>query len=585
MSLRPSDASALATASSPSLLTALGVVYVHEKTSDGGDLYLTRFGREWSEHLQVENWYENDWFSRHKEPLRGTSAVYRVPTRLVNGVQLDLVVKNCRVGEDVPVETRALLAELNSEFNSPWEEFALVMELRQGRFGPEKLRIRTQEPLAIYMPPEVMQLWQTGRSRYKINRIRARHRGIELDILKQYKLIYRWIDGQDVVSLSQSLGFAGARLEQEMTLITQRVTEDLANKGYVVADMKPAHVIIDHVDLPGPEAVGAMADPRDRDDVDDRPWIRAFVEDGNYSMVDYELLARTPEHEEQVKQERRHRYLDDQKVRFEMTERPSHLEAVEIMGVPYIHGRVESTGGQLWVVGRNARLYDYFLPERWRKTPAWRLSHRNDLYYTLTKDRIHLVWKVSRVGERPNDPDGSERSLAKLEQGYHSPFEEFSIAHRLSQHGVPAVYVRAIYMTGTSKLEASTDRRRYASHTDLRASDGRQLLREDRNYITLRGFYNGPDGNVSAHVGDLRWPLRLSDVVARNLVPSEEATGCVSRIRAAIQDLGLDAEWLDADDLLVDMQNPTEPTRDAQGMLDVRVSNFEWIRFGREGPA
>ncbi len=566
--------------SAPSLLTALGVVYLHEKTSDGGDLYLTRFGREWKKHLQIENWYADDWFSEHKEPLCGTSAVFRIPTRPVDGVQLELVVKNCRVGEDIPVETMSLLAEIASEFNSPWEEFALVNELRQGRFGPQELKIRAQEPLAIYVPPEVMQLWQTGRSRHKINKIYARHPGIDLDILKQYKLIYRWIHGQDAVALVQSCGLGEEQTAAELALITEQANRDLQSKGFIVADMKPAHVIIDQVDLTQDEQGAWKPDiPVGKTGL---PWVRELVHRGRYSIIDYELLARTPEHEEQVKQERRACYLDDQRIRFEVTERPPHLDATEIMGVPYIHGRVESTGGQLWVVGRNARLFDYFLPERWRKTPSWRLSHNSDLFYTLTKDRIHLVWKVSRVGEWPADADGSPVSLACLEQGYNSPFEEFAVAHKLCTNGVPSVYVRAIYMTGTEKLEPSTDRRRYDSHRGLKGSDGLPMLRDDRNYITLRGFYNGPDGTVGAHPSDLRWPLRLSEVMARELVPIDEGMSHVIRLRQRVQELGLGAEWLDADDLLVDMLKPAVPARDANGMLDVRISNFEWIRCGSE---
>src|SRR5512140_1044944 len=82
----------------------LGVDYLHVPTTNGGDLYLTRFGLPFLEHLQLENWREDVWFEKKRQRLLGTSTVYRVPTKVVDGRSLDLVVKYSRVGEDVPLD-------------------------------------------------------------------------------------------------------------------------------------------------------------------------------------------------------------------------------------------------------------------------------------------------------------------------------------------------------------------------------------------------------------------------------------------------------------------------------------------------
>lgn len=245
---------------SESLVSVLGVIYSHRKTSDGGDMYLTRFGIEHADLLEIDNWYEPAWFEAKRERLEGTSAVYRVPTKPVAGKSLDLVVKNCRVGENVPLETRTLLDFINTEFNSPWEEFALVMELREGKFGPPEIRCNLQEPLAIYVPPERMQAWQSGRSYEKINRIRARHPGIDIDILRQYKLIYGWIYGKDLVQLFSEAGFRGEALKGVLTPLTGKAMRDLDTKGYVVVDMKPSHVVIGEEDTRSIETVIAADD-------------------------------------------------------------------------------------------------------------------------------------------------------------------------------------------------------------------------------------------------------------------------------------------------------------------------------------
>ena len=103
------------------LLQIIGVVYSHHRTSDGGDIYLTQFGMPFSRLLEIDNWYEKLWFEEHREKLEGTSAVYRVRTKELDGSSLDIVVNNSRFGEDVPLDTRTLMEFINAEFNSPWE--------------------------------------------------------------------------------------------------------------------------------------------------------------------------------------------------------------------------------------------------------------------------------------------------------------------------------------------------------------------------------------------------------------------------------------------------------------------------------
>ncbi len=117
------------------IINLLGVVYAHSKTEDGGDLYLTEYGLLYSELLDIENWYDKEWFETYRVRLSGKSSVFRVPTKEIDGRRLQLVVKNNRVGEDVPLNTHTLLEFINAEFNSPGR-IALTMELRDNKFGP-----------------------------------------------------------------------------------------------------------------------------------------------------------------------------------------------------------------------------------------------------------------------------------------------------------------------------------------------------------------------------------------------------------------------------------------------------------------
>ena len=558
------------------LVNVLGVVYLHTKTEDGGDLYFTRYAQPHQEHLEIKNWYEENWFTKHRVKLLGTSSVYRVPTRRVHGTSLDLVVKNCRVGEDVPINTHTLEEFMSAEFNSPWEEFTLVMEMGDKQVGQRLNWIRVQRPLAIYVPPQTMQLWQSGRSVSRINRIRARHPGIDIDILKQYKLVYEWIRGKNIVELFQDIQLDMPDIVYHLQAMQMKAFDDLCTKGYHMADMKPEHVIFDEEDCERIEEMGRSGQPDAAQKQVDS--IYHLLNGGKYSIIDYELLFRTPEHEDRVKASRRHSYLDDMRDRMDPTPLPSHLSRTEILGVPYIFGHAESTGGRMWVVGRNARLFDYFLPERWRKTPSLSLSDDNEVYYTVTKDNIHLVWKTSRVGEFPVDRKYNAGELVKIRQyGINSPFEEFAISQALNEQGIHATYVRAIYVTGSLKIEISADARKYQAHRAIKDIDDAPVLAAEHNYITIHGYYNGPDEWVSLQDGSLLTPLDLAKAVKKKTIDAAQSKAFLEKVVARLRTAGYDGSLLKPNDLLIALDAKGQIVKDKAGEPDVIICNFEVI--------
>jgi hypothetical protein len=162
------------------MVNVMGVDYIHTLTENGGDLYLTRDGFAQAEHLQPDSWYDLEWFREHREVLEGTGAVYASPSKPIDGEYLVLVVKFSRVGQKVPIETKVIRDLLSCEFNGPFEEFALVEELRHSRRGPEGLMVKTQVPLAISFP--VADRKQSGEASRHRHRYPARlHHGLRLD--------------------------------------------------------------------------------------------------------------------------------------------------------------------------------------------------------------------------------------------------------------------------------------------------------------------------------------------------------------------------------------------------------------------
>ncbi|MGP8234540.1 MAG: hypothetical protein ACLQVW_03940 [Limisphaerales bacterium] len=544
-------------------MALLGVDYFHSKTGDGGDLYLTRFGLPFHEHLRLENWFAPEWFEAKRERLLGTGTVYKLPTRTVHGLSLNLVVKWSRVGEAVPMDTLTVNKFIQAEFNSPFEEFALLMELRKGDAGPPGIHVRTQLPLGIFVPSERLQLWQTGRSQYKIRAKVTRHPDVELDVLRQYVVIYGWIKGLDAVETAEAMGLCGRSSREFLSRMTSLVTHELRQKGYYVIDMKPAHIILR---------------PRRQ-----KGLLRDKHGEIAYGLVDFELLERTPEHEQAVRSFSRKLYLTHMAHRFETgpaTPMPEHLRATNLLGVDYVTGRAESTGGLLWVVGKDPDLFNYFIPERWRRTPKKSLSARKQVFRTCTKDNVHLVWRVSRLGD-PVQLKNPEANLeAARSHGFNSPFEEFALALHLSRHGVNTIYPRAIYMTGRKRETAGTQRddRRYMALSHLLTLDGEPAVRRDYEYITIWGFWNGPDELLAANDGSFYSSLNAKHACANGLIPSRLLAELMEAKAAKLAQCHLEDLNLKPDHLLISFDPQGRLVLDTAGKPEVRLCNFEFVR-------
>lgn len=546
-----------------SAMSLLGVDYFHLKTSDDGDLYVTRYGLPYWRNLLPENWYAREWFESKRERLVGTSTVYKVPTRTVDGKFLTLVVKWSRVGEVVPLDTLTVNKFIHAEFNSPFEEFSLLMELRRGETGPAGIRIRTQRPMAIYVPSERMQDWQTGRSEDKIRAKVTQHPGIEIDILRQYVVLFGWINGLDAVETADYFKIAGRERSEFLAHTTSLVTHELRQKGYRVIDMKPAHVIL----RPRP----------------DKTMLRERNGQPAYALVDYELLERTPEHEQAVRTATRRLYLAHMARRFEVNTAkplPAHLRAMNVLGVDYVFGRAESTGGLLWVVGKDPDLFNYFLPERWRRTPKRKLSSRKQVFYTRTKDDINLVWRVSRMGEVPwlNNPNALKEQARAY--GFNSPFEEFSFALELTRGGVKTVYPRAIYMTGRKRPTTREigDERRYDSFANLLTPDGEPALRKEYDYITIWGFWNGPDELLATQDGRFYHAINAKHAYANRLITPQVLADLMNLKSARLTQAGFEDLNPKPDHLLISFDEANHLVLGSFGKPEARLCNFELIR-------
>jgi len=547
-------------------LTVFGVQYEHIQLRDGGELFLTPFGVPWVENLMPDMfWTDKQWFSAnstklfgHSHRSGGSGTVYRVRTKPKNGKSKEIVVKWNRMAQDVP-GNRDHDQLLTVEFNSPFEEFSLLLEMRDAWRQFNEKRIFTHKPLAVYVPAETVDPDRLGRKEHRMRDIIEKHPEVKLDLFRRYAVVYEWIKGIDLQELCRK----DVVSSEEMAQMTISVDQDLSRLGFAVRDRKPQHIIC-RVD----KAKGTLQGRG-----------RAF----SYALVDFELLERTPEREKLVKAARRRKYLEHQARRFEKNGEgafPHHLDSMKVMGVDYVFGTAESTGGRLWVVGQDPLLFDYFLPERWEHTPRTKLSPDDEVYETVTRDDIHIVWKLSHVGAYPAVDPFDVRGRRILEHGYNSPFEKVAIALELQSKGVPVSMPRAIYETHhrSTRNTVFGDQSRYISHEHLRTADGTRILRQDRDYIIIWGYWNKPDPALAEDDRDHYEPVDALRALHTGILSYDEYMSLMQHTKEKMQAAGVEDLSFSGRHKLLSLTSAGTLMRDEAGMPEVRISNFELVR-------
>ena len=551
-----------------STVTVLDVRYAHVRAGPD-DLYLTQYGLPFRGQLLPHNFLtDRGWFEANSQKLfgshmrsGGTGTLYRIRTKPAEGRSLDIVLKWNRMAQDVPGYRES--EELQTaEFNSPFEEFALVMEMRATGGESGRKRVRTHRPLAIYVPGSTVDPERLGRREYKMREKIRNHTEIDLDLNRRYAVIYEWVKGIDLAEACHS----GLVTETVMREFTLAVDKELESTGYVVRDRKPHHIIM--------RPKGSFFRPRRDSDLPP------------HALVDFELLERTQAHEHEVRALRRHYYLNKQARRFQIQSPkhfPGHLQLISVLGVEYVTGRAESTGGMLWVVGRDPELFDYFIPERWEPTPRTRLSAVDEVYETVSKDDIHLVWKVSRTGRVPDMDPFRPHENEIIKHGYNSPFEEVAMAIELDVAGVPSTFPRAIYMTNhpSGMAQHLRDPSRYESHRQFRFDAGDSFLRADREYVTVWGYWNRTDEELASRDGDYYQPVDALRAFREGRIDQQVYFGLLRKTRERLAQIGVEDLDFGGRHKLLSINAAGDIVLDSDGLPSVRICGFELMRHMR----
>jgi hypothetical protein len=185
------------------------------------------------------------------------------------------------------------------------------------------------------------------------------------------------------------------------------------------------------------------------------------------------------------------------------------------------------------------------------------------------------------MGDPPPQLSNLEaKKEAAREYGFNSPFEEFAFALELSRKGIKTVYPRAIYMTGRRRGQnrQAADDRRYAALAHLRTPEGDPLVRKEYDYITIWGFWNGPDEWLAVADGSFYHAVNARQAFADKLISKQLLTELVQLKAEKLAHCGLEDLNPRPDHLLLSFDPADKLVIGSLGKPEARLCNFELVR-------
>ena len=120
--------------------------------------------------------------------------------------------------------------------------------------------------------------------------------------------------------------------------------------------------------------------------------------------------------------------------------------------------------------------------------------------------------------------------------------------------------------------------RRYETHGRLKCPDGRPVLSALHNYITIRGYYNGPDQWVAGQKGQLYRPVDLMKSMHNGVFTEAEMNEHIERVLSKLKSIGYDGTLLQPDDIIITYDTKGDMIKDSEYHPELRITNLEFIR-------
>jgi hypothetical protein len=117
----------------------------------------------------------------------------------------------------------------------------------------------------------------------------------------------------------------------------------------------------------------------------------------------------------------------------------------------------------------------------------------------------------------------------------------------------------------------------------LRTPDGEPAILRDHEYITIWGFWNGPDEALAAHDGRYYRAVNAEDACREQLISADLLAELLERAGRRLALSGFEDNNLKPDHLLISFGADNQIVKDTMGKPEVRLCNFELVRRSRSG--
>jgi hypothetical protein len=135
-------------------------------------------------------------------------------------------------------------------------------------------------------------------------------------------------------------------------------------------------------------------------------------------------------------------------------------------------------------------------------------------------------------------------------------------------------------MTGSRSNVSSglADQSRYESHADLRTPEGYPLLTEHDEYVTIWGYWNGPDESLAAKDEPIYQGVNALAAYWEGRLTQQEYLDVMETSKKRLTESGIEDLNLRGSHLLLSVDTSGRLATDPQGLPLVRICNFELLR-------